>query len=191
MKRQIARLDVFVDTESNSPSGTAQVENGRFVLNMNLGDSKTIPIDTKEAFQAVFAHELGHFVAMIMRDPTHDPSNKLFQMITNDSSAVLPAERKAWEIAKEIVPDLDRTTEAKCLKSYEDNSSWSDSCEPIPSGLPGVCPEDDEAKDRLRAMYWKAEEAKQAHKAHVWEWSILAVIFGLYWIAGLLNMGIR
>jgi hypothetical protein len=118
MQKKIATLEVFYD-DSRVPSRSGQDSPTTFHIIMTPG-SPEIPINTKARFQATLAHELGHFVALLTRDETHNPINHLtYQSFMGDSSSLLPREYKAWAIAKEIIPDLDREQERKCLQSYE------------------------------------------------------------------------
>ena len=199
MKRKIATLDVYVDSDESAFSFTRKTESGKYETVMATNDSHAKEnghngIHDIETFRTVFAHELGHFVAVVTKDESHNPINQYLFRLTNDRSTLVAGEKRAWEFAHLIYPNLNREDERFALKSYNttpDTTKWRfQTFEPIPSGLPMPCPKLDEAKlDRLRAMYWKAERAKLDRKAHVWEWSVLGTIFALYWIAGLLTLG--
>ena len=122
MKRKIATLDVYIDPESNEPSSTGKVDGapdgpGRYQLTVNKG-TKVGEIKTMGEFRSTFAHELGHFVSLVTRDETHDPTLRLFSNLTGNGSLVLPAETKAWEVAQEIYPALDEKHAKTLLDTY-------------------------------------------------------------------------
>lgn len=122
MKKLLATLNVYVDMdETATPSGIRKTDGNDYELVM-YPNQDCIPCDTRHAFQTIMAHELGHFVAMVTRDPSHHPANRLMAMLAgkNSAAAELPGEIKAWELARTISPDLDRKTEQECTDSYRE-----------------------------------------------------------------------
>ena len=126
MKRKIATLDVYV-SDDKTASGTRQTSPSTFELTMNAG-SPCNPTIGRLEFQTIMAHELGHFVALVTHDPTHNVPvvEHLLSRITGDASALVPGEKRAWEIAREILPNLDTAKEKKCLDSYKATTWGSD-----------------------------------------------------------------
>jgi hypothetical protein len=116
MQKKIATLEIWYDS-ANVPSGSGRRSDGTYRITMTPGGD--IPIDTRDKFQTALAHELGHFVALLTKDETHDPANQFYHRLTGDSSSLIPGELKAWALAKKISPDLDKTFERECIASYE------------------------------------------------------------------------
>jgi hypothetical protein len=121
MKRKVATLEVFIDTDiTDMASACAQTGRDTYILIMCPNQTNAIPCKTRDEFQTIMAHELGHFVALVTRDPTHY-SNAVAQ-IPGSTTAMIPGERKAWQIAHTILPTLLPSSERLCLASYERGS---------------------------------------------------------------------
>jgi hypothetical protein len=124
MKKKIATLDVYVDSESTESCGTGNVEPQpgdtcrRFQLTMNKGEGNHLVKDG-ETFRTVMAHELGHFLCMVTDDKSHDPMALVGFSATQDTSLAMPAEVRAWEFAYKIYPQLDIAAVHSGLHSYE------------------------------------------------------------------------
>lgn len=130
MRTKIANLEVFIiegDTaedrkEQQRPPGSSfYFKDDPMKMRLNLAPMEDraglikagIKSDNpKEAVQTIVAHELGHFVAAITKDATHE---KLFRFMLGP----LPAENKAWEIAENILPDLDQRLKRKVMLQNE------------------------------------------------------------------------
>lgn len=69
--------------------------------------------------ETTFSHELGHVVALIMHDPTHSPIYHVLARMTGDARPLVPAEKKAWELAHIINPKLDTRVEVAAIHSTE------------------------------------------------------------------------
>ena len=69
--------------------------------------------------ETTFAHELGHVVALIMHDPSHDPMYQFMAQVANDARPLVPAEKKAWQLAHTINPKLDTRVEDAALRVTE------------------------------------------------------------------------
>lgn len=123
MKRKIASLDVYIDLDTtDTASNMRQYGSTNYELTMYPNQGYT-PAKTRDQFQSIMAHELGHFVAMVSRDPTHYSDAALMGKLVKSPTLALAGERKAWEIAHTILPTLLDSTEQSCLKSYETASA--------------------------------------------------------------------
>jgi hypothetical protein len=118
MRERIATIEVYVDTESSDASATRQTSVDSFRVTINAKGKR---FTDRSLFQTTLAHELGHVVALLTRDPTHKDEYHNYSQMTGDSSLLIPAEKKAWALASDMVP-LDKTEERRCLKTYEDNA---------------------------------------------------------------------
>lgn len=164
MKRKIASLDVFVDTESKDSSATRKVGPDQYVITIRPSQTSgngddSFSLKTDRDLQTTLAHELGHFVALVTKDKTHDNTFQLYYQLTGDTSPLIPAEKLAWKLAHVIYPELDIDNERLAMDSYT-KMAW------------GMFP-----------------DSKLVRKARCWEFGGLAVILALYWFAGLLVMG--
>jgi hypothetical protein len=120
--KKIATLNVYLDesTEHSDISSAVRSrdENGVYELWLRpFVDGKILKENagyelTTKGFQTIVAHELGHFLAMITLDPTH---SKLAYFIMGQTVG----ERKAWKLANEIKPDLDKGLEKIALDQAE------------------------------------------------------------------------
>ena len=122
MKNKVATLEVYIDNDPSpeNVSGIAQTSPDTWVLTM-YPNQKATPAKTQAEFQTIMAHELGHFVAMVTHDQTHYSNAAIAgKTLFHDSPTLaLPGERKAWQIAHDIYPNLLASSEKSCLDSYE------------------------------------------------------------------------
>lgn len=114
MKKLVATLKVYQDPDYDNSTfsyPTDGTPDFKIVLGQPRGrDPKTL-----------LAHELGHFVSVVYKDPTHDPMLKSFSNWFGDPRPVIPGERKAWELAKDILGDqFDEKTRDSALGTYLD-----------------------------------------------------------------------
>lgn len=192
MKRKIASLDVYVDSDSQDSSGTKQIGPNQFVIQLNpkqeIDGTGRLNLNSTRQLQTTLAHELGHFVALITGDQTHKREFQMYYQLTGDTSPLIPAEKLAWELAHEIKPDLDTENERLAMESYTKMQWGNFPMEPIPSGLPMPKETAEARRARLSALYWKAEDSKRL-RARVIEFGTLGFLFVLYWFAGLLTLG--
>ena len=137
--RKIASLDVYINQESEDSAFTTG-DRGKFVICINRGPAE-MAIDTPAQFQDVLAHELGHFVALLSKDPTQSSEVKFLANLTGDQSFVISAEKKAWELGKKIRPAIDGEQEKLAMATYYRESSL-----PLPdeyrlvASKPNLCP---------------------------------------------------
>jgi hypothetical protein len=132
MQKKIATLEVFVNTNPEAISYTRRTGKVEFKIQLSPDvqgrrEAGLPPDDSIEGFRTVLAHELGHFVALLTKDETHNPVNQLMFRLTGDPTPLRQAEKKAWAIAHEIYPNLDREDERSALASYgttPDTSTW-------------------------------------------------------------------
>jgi hypothetical protein len=75
----------------------------------------------KDIAESILAHELGHFVARIFRDPTHNPVYRFLAREFDDNSMLLPAEKRAYELGRKIYPNLSQAAEKRALATYKEN----------------------------------------------------------------------
>jgi len=133
MQKKIATIEVFVDPESRESSGSSG-KDGKYVLFIRRGP---IPPKNLGQLQSVIAHEFGHLIGLITQDPTHDTQNQIAYHLTDNTDFVLPAERKAWAWAHEMLPNVDSEMERVALQSYEEKAQhWgfahTPPSEPVP-----------------------------------------------------------
>lgn len=120
MKRLLARLEVFVDVDSTDKSSGIRSDDGRNFELVLYPQQRDYPMKDMHDFQTVFAHELGHFIAHATHDPTHRPKQLIQDTLTGQVCDLnIPAERRAWEFAKQMSPDLNQETMAHAISSYE------------------------------------------------------------------------
>jgi|ERR1700674_332973 len=137
MVKTIATLDVIIsdgigDRLADYPSGMLAPSNDgtRDHYTVTLRPKVDGPIldairepRNLDNVETLLAHELGHFVATLFADPSHDRRMKLLSMLLNDSSLNLNAEKKAWEIGEKIYPQLNQRLKAKALQGYASNGA--------------------------------------------------------------------
>jgi hypothetical protein len=126
--QKIATLSFFINPTSRNSSLTRQVGPQEYQTVINGGmianDGTDFTIRTQKDFQTVAAHELGHFLALISKDPTHSREALRHHQTMFGELASIPAEKRAWELAHLIYPNLDRGNETKSLKTYDGEDPW-------------------------------------------------------------------
>ena len=81
------------------------------------------PCATREQFDTIMAHELGHFIAYVTVDPSHyNAASTLASKLGGEPPAIVqvPMERFAWRMAHIIYPNLLPEIEKTCIGTYED-----------------------------------------------------------------------
>jgi hypothetical protein len=133
MQTKIATLDVVIsdgvgDPLANRPSGMLPPGNGRTNYTVTLRPKIDAPILESihekaniPNMETLLAHELGHFVAEVFGDPTHNKATKYLATLLGESSLIVPAEKRAWEIGEIINPKLNRNIRARALQGYASN----------------------------------------------------------------------
>ncbi len=121
MDKLLAKLEVYLDDETD-----ADIDNGES-SNINFdhaGTNFTIHLRPKTdakhqpgtKLADVFAHELGHFMGEVLRDPEQRASGRPFSTTEEEVSG----EKSAWHFAEGIRPqEKGSKTEKGCLHSYE------------------------------------------------------------------------
>jgi hypothetical protein len=119
MKQLLATLRFYVDNDTpNLSSAEEQTGPNEYEINIRpendrkFSEMLNIP-ETREATQSIIAHELGHFIATVTHDPTHQPLYRVF-------NGPLAGETKAWDIAEKIVP-IEKKVRKIALNSYKEN----------------------------------------------------------------------
>jgi hypothetical protein len=134
MQSTIATLDVIVSDGVGDPLGEYSTgllpprEGNHFKLTIRPKIDAPILANIKEPLnrqnmETLLAHELGHFVAILFSDPTHDRTMRLLSVILNDSTLNLQAEAKAWELGEIIKPKLNKRIEHYALSGYATNGA--------------------------------------------------------------------
>lgn len=123
--RRIATLNVYLDDSTDHPdcsSALACQPDGQFEMWIRPNaDSQFMDKagfkSTMHNYRTVLAHELGHFLAALTQDPIHKLSDALHKTplapIINEMR-----EEKAWELAKEIEPELNPEMQTQALNTY-------------------------------------------------------------------------
>lgn len=128
-KKHIATIDIFVDDESNDPSGLQATnlagnnhelgtDTYEIVLRPNAERNEVNKglenLTDRERFQTVLCHELGHAVEYISRDPVVHP---MYSAIHGKEDN----ERKAWKLAEQMHGCyVDPTIRRRCLATYDE-----------------------------------------------------------------------
>lgn len=122
MKKLLGSVDIYFDPDSTDASGLHGYGNKFEIVLTREIQGRRFDIDDIPALQTVMAHELGHLVNDITKDPTHaNPHEiKLNALLFGNGKGLVRAEQKAWETAEQIKPDLNQEIRAGCLKSYTD-----------------------------------------------------------------------
>lgn len=131
MRNKIATIHIY---EGEIPVGSASrllphtTDEYEIVLsphkdeeNLNTVGKGELNKDPGRRNQTILAHELGHVVAQIYKDPSHSPFFQMLASVSDDNSVKLPAENQAWKNAHEIDPALDPRLEEIAKRSYKEN----------------------------------------------------------------------
>src|SRR6266576_4299798 len=131
-KRAIVFIDIDLTGKPES-SSTSHKDVGSlsgvprtvFVMSIRKSDPKFTEDGTSAlSMRTILAHELGHVVASLVEtkanadDPRCMPVGN--RLMVNADLAVRASEREAWEIAREIEPNLDGQEANKLLATYAD-----------------------------------------------------------------------
>lgn len=73
--------------------------------------------------ETILAHELGHFIADVLKDKTHSPAILRLARMMDDSRLLFPAENKAWKLGEIINPSLNKHIEDFALEGYKTNGA--------------------------------------------------------------------
>jgi hypothetical protein len=112
MKQKLATLNVWLDTEESDQVSClrSNLADKQYDLYLHpAADGQESPkgfLENIRSVATIFAHELGHFVAYVLKSPWQSCPVQVF------------AEKEAWDIAKRIQPDLDQELAAWAFKSY-------------------------------------------------------------------------
>jgi hypothetical protein len=135
MKTKVATIELYIDPELNEPSHSGYRGDRVFAVQVNRGEGDNT-LDTRGQFQSVLAHELGHVIGLLSQDETHSSIDRELFDLTGNAKYVLPAERKAWEWASQMLPGLDKETKDKSLATYENASYGSYLSQELPERKP-------------------------------------------------------
>lgn len=127
MVRLLASLDVVGVTDSSTSTGLftpEQTKKGNYAILLNLPEAASVIVGageslTRDNLETVLAHELGHFIANVFHDPTHDEDKIKKAWDAEDGKLLVPTEIKAWDLAEVIKPNLNKTIREYALKSYK------------------------------------------------------------------------
>lgn len=131
MKKLIAKINIYQDDEVEGAVSEAVGEkeySGFLNPSVDLkafndeGKKKAKTVKEKGFVEeSILAHELGHIVAHIFSDPTHNKTdNFIAQMLgIGDGSVLIPAEKRAWEIAHSMGLPLSKEAEEVGMASYK------------------------------------------------------------------------
>lgn len=118
--KKIGTLTLYIDDSDKHldlSSGFFTAKNGDYELwiRPNADNHLAGHSLTNHEFQTVIAHELGHFLATLSNDPTHSSLMHVF----------LPTygEVRAWQLAEQIKPDLDKGIKAIAYSKLDDPES--------------------------------------------------------------------
>lgn len=116
-KRKLATLEVWVDEDDREGSSflNANRESNEYVI--TIRPNGVDKLNTIKRLQTTLAHELGHFAAHVLRDESHDPF--LLSMAQFINSGLLPAEKKANEIAGQMGLELDKGQLQEAIDTYK------------------------------------------------------------------------
>lgn len=129
MKKLIAKINIYQDDEVEGAVSEAVGEKEYSVsLNPSVdlkafndeGKKKAKTVKEKGFVEeAILAHELGHIVAHIFSDPTHNKTDNFIAQMFGDGSVLIPAEKRAWEIAHSMGLPLSKEAEEVGMASYK------------------------------------------------------------------------
>jgi hypothetical protein len=135
MQTTIATLDVVISDGINDPlgdfpSGMLKPRGDRSHYTITLRPKVDGPIleairqpRNLASVETLLAHELGHFVATVFNDPTHNPKLKILSVMIGDSRLNIAAEEKAWELGEIINPKLSQGIKHAALEGYSTNGA--------------------------------------------------------------------
>lgn len=138
MRRKLATLEVWEDDGVPSSGlnfrldpDTGELDNRYEIL---LNPKERAPNGERLNMPTVFAHELGHFLAHVLKAPEAirgarniTLTNRLSPYLSSQSlfaRDTLREEKEAWELARLIYPGLNETQAAECLRTYERNVGY-------------------------------------------------------------------
>jgi hypothetical protein len=118
MKELLGTLHFYV-TDENMGMSSAEKQTGpkeyeiciRPIADKTFAEMLEMPININ-TLETIISHELGHFVASISQDVSHNPMYRM-------TFGPYDGEKRAWELAHEIKPDLNPLIERKALGSYQ------------------------------------------------------------------------
>ena len=128
MKRQVARVNIYINPVSTESSVTADSRNGEFDITINQGEGKHA-IKNVSDFQTTLAHELGHVIALLTKDPSHDTRQNFAARddFGGTHQLNIGAEERAWQFAHDIWPDLNQKAEDWSLGTYREHKALVES----------------------------------------------------------------
>lgn len=113
-EQKIATLTVYVDAK----------ETNSMVMPLGNGEWKLVlggePTQSMDSVRTAAAHEMGHFISNITREPSHNPKYHLIAELLGDNSVLAPSEKYAWKLAHEMVPSdqFDTKMEEESIGTY-------------------------------------------------------------------------
>lgn len=129
MKKLIAKINIYQDDEVE---GAVSETVGEKEYSVSLNPSVDLKAFNREVVkkansleekgfieESILAHELGHIVAHIFSDPTHNKTDNFIAQMFGDGSVVIPAERRAWKIAHSMRLPLSKEAEEVGIASYK------------------------------------------------------------------------
>lgn len=129
MKKLIAKINIYQDDEVEGAfSETVGEKEYSVSLNpsvdlkaFNRKVEKKAKTVKEKGFveESILAHELGHIVAHIFSDPTHNRENNFLAQMFGNNALLLPAEKRAWEIAYSMGLPLSKEAEEVGVASYK------------------------------------------------------------------------
>lgn len=113
-RKKIAVLTVYVDQNDTNSSVN---RTGMGEWEMVLGGE---PNQSMDSVRTAAAHEMGHFISHITREPSHNPRYHLAAELLDDNRLLLPSEQYAWKLAHEMVPpqQFDYKMEEESVGTY-------------------------------------------------------------------------
>lgn len=125
MKKTLARIEIVLTDEKHGDEPGSFTETRMdpekgdlFIVTLNPKADATMikrllhrDYPLSEQVKTILAHELGHVVEIVSRDPAHHP-------VVGAMFGELLGEQHAWKIAEKISPDLAKPVEAAALADY-------------------------------------------------------------------------
>lgn len=129
MKRKIATINIYQD---DGVEGAVSEAVGEKEYSISLNPSvdlkafnesaeKKVKTVKEKGFveESILAHELGHIVAKIFSDPSHNRENNFLAQMFRNNALLLPAEKRAWKIAHSMGLPLSKEAEEVGMASYK------------------------------------------------------------------------